>query len=64
MAFQDIPIANTNTQKILTSTIVNSNSLKEYFANDKDFYMQLIGTCISDTTPRRTILEESITTVK
>lgn len=32
--------------------------------NNKGFLIQLIGVYLSDTTPRITILEESITTVK
>tara|TARA_B100000795_G_C22805611_1_gene444669 strand:- start:5428 stop:5832 length:405 start_codon:yes stop_codon:yes gene_type:complete len=55
--------SNMNIQEILTSNIVDSTSLKEYFATDKGFLIQLIGVYISDTTPRIATLEESITTV-
>ena len=52
-----------HTHEVLTSNIIDSNSLKEYFANDKGFLVQLIGVYLIDTTPRTTFLEESITTV-
>ncbi|MDB9732439.1 hypothetical protein N8387_09000 [Polaribacter sp.] len=48
---------------MLTGNIIDSNSLKEYFANNKGFLVQLIGVYISDKTARTTVLEESITTV-
>jgi len=53
-----------HTHEVLTSNIIDSNSLKEYFANDKGILIQLIGVYLSDTAPRITILEESITTIK
>lgn len=53
-----------HTHEVLTSNIIDSNSLKEYFANDKVILIQLIGVYLSDTAPRITILEESITTIK
>ena len=53
-----------HTHEVLTSNIIDSNSLKEYFANDKGILIQLTGVYLSDTAPRITILEESITTIK
>ena len=50
-------------QEILTSSIVDLTSLKEYFSTDKDSLIQLIGVYISDTTPRIDTLEESLTNV-
>jgi|TARA_B110000116_G_scaffold10995_1_gene8999 HPt (histidine-containing phosphotransfer) domain-containing protein len=50
-------------QEVLTSSIVDLTSLKEYFSTDKDSLIQLIGVYISDTTPRIDILEESLTNV-
>jgi len=63
MATPEILKSNMNIQEILTSNIVDSTSLKEYFATDKGFLIQLIGVYISDTTTRIPTLEESITTV-
>lgn len=50
-------------QEILTSHVVDLTSLKEYFSSDKDSLIQLIGVYLTDTTPRVTILEESLTDV-
>ncbi|MDP5106916.1 MAG: Hpt domain-containing protein [Polaribacter sp.] len=50
-------------QEILTSSVVDLTSLKEYFSSDKDSLIQLIGVYLSDTTPRVDILEESLTKV-
>jgi HPt (histidine-containing phosphotransfer) domain-containing protein len=50
-------------QEILTSSIVDLTSLKDFFSTDKDSLIQLIGVYISDTTPRVNTLEESITNI-
>tara|TARA_B110000091_G_C13755113_1_gene449502 strand:+ start:104 stop:478 length:375 start_codon:yes stop_codon:yes gene_type:complete len=50
-------------QEILTSSIVDLTSLKEYFSTDKDLLIKLIGVYISDTGPRIDILEESLTNI-
>ncbi len=51
------------TQEILTSSIVDLTSLKDFFSSDKDSLIQLIGVYISDTAPRVDTLEECITNI-
>lgn len=50
-------------EKILTSDVVDLTSIKSFFANDKDMLTQLIGVYLSDTTPRITTLENSLSEV-
>ncbi len=50
-------------EKVLTSDVVDLSSLKSFFASDKDSLIQLITVYLSDTKPRTTTLEESLTNV-
>ena len=50
-------------ENILTSNVVDLTSIKNFFNSDKDLIIQLINVYISDTTPRVSTLEESITTL-
>tara|TARA_R110002126_G_scaffold291243_2_gene451317 strand:+ start:3300 stop:3674 length:375 start_codon:yes stop_codon:yes gene_type:complete len=50
-------------EKILTSNVVDLNSVKSFFGTDKDMLIQLINVYLTDTTPRLKILENSLNTV-
>ena len=50
-------------QNILTSNVVNLNSIKDFFSSDKDMVIQLIEVYLSDTGPRTETLKESLKTV-
>ena len=47
-------------EKILTSNVVDLNSVKNFFGTDKDLLIQLINVYLSDTTPRLKILENNL----
>jgi len=47
-------------EKILTSNVVDLNSVKNFFGKDKDMLIQLINVYLSDTTPRLKILENNL----
>ena len=50
-------------EKILTSNVVDLTSIKSFFSDDKDMLIQLIGVYLSDTTPRISTLQNSLTEV-
>ena len=47
-------------QAILKSNLLNLESLKEFFSEDKEVLIELINAYISDTSPRIKILEKSL----
>lgn len=48
---------------ILKSNLLNLESLKEFFSDDKDLLIELIDAFVSDTSPRIKVLEKSLTDV-
>ncbi|ARV16751.1 hypothetical protein [Polaribacter sp. SA4-12] len=45
---------------ILKSNLLNLDSLRDFFSEDKDLLIELINAFISDTSPRIKILEKSL----
>jgi HPt (histidine-containing phosphotransfer) domain-containing protein len=45
---------------ILKSNLLNLESLKEFFSDDKDLLIELIDAFVSDTSPRIKVLEKSL----
>ena len=45
---------------ILKSNLLNLESLKEFFSEDKDLLIELINAFLSDTSPRIKVLEKSL----
>lgn len=48
---------------ILESNLLNLESLKDFFSDDKDLLIELIEAFLSDTSPRIKVLEESLTEI-